>query len=98
MTAFLLPSCLPLLFSVGARLLLERTLMTRDVTPTSERAAEQLREVARFMDANAESLVGDLDSVYVLDTGLRFSFVLEHGTIPTIEVTREVLVHERPKQ
>lgn len=73
--------------------------MTRDVTPMSERAAEQLREVARFMDANAESLVGDLDSVYVLDTGLRFSFVLlEHGTIPTIEVTREVLVHERPKQ
>lgn len=72
--------------------------MTRDVTPTSERAAEQLREVARFMDANAESLVGDLDSVYVLDAGLRFSFVLlEHDTIPTIEVTREVLVHERPK-
>ena len=72
--------------------------MTRDVTPTSERAAEQLREVARFMDANAESLVGDLDSVYVLDTGLRFSFVLlERDTIPTIEVTREVLVHERPK-
>ena len=73
--------------------------MTRDVTPTSERAAEQLREVARFMDANAESLVGDLDSVYVLDTGLRFAFVLlEHGSIPTIEVTREVIVHERPKQ
>ena len=73
--------------------------MTRDVTPTSERAAEQLREVARFMDANAESLVGDLDSVYVLDAGLRFSFVLlEHDTIPTIEVTREVIVCERPKQ
>jgi len=73
--------------------------MTRDVTPTSERAAEQLREVARFMYTNAESLVGDLDSVYVLDTGLRFSFVLlEHDTIPTIEVTREVLVYERPKQ
>lgn len=53
------------------------------------KAASQLREVAAFLDRNAEALVGDMDSTYVLDTGLRFEFyVLERDSIPTVKVTK----------
>lgn len=70
--------------------------MTQDTRTTSEQAAEKIREVARYIDAHAESLVGDLDGVYVLEGGLRFSFALLHDqSIPTIEVTKEYIVYER---
>ena len=70
--------------------------MTQDTRTTSEQAAERLREVARYIDAHAESLVGDLDGVYVIEGGLRFSFTLSHGqSIPTIEVAKEYIVYER---
>ena len=66
---------------------------------TTDRAAEQLRNVARYMIENADALVGDLDSVYVCEGGLRFSFeLLDDACIPTINVTRECLVFERDKQ
>ena len=38
----------------------------------TQMAASQLREVAAFLDRNAEALVGDMDSTFVVDTGLRF--------------------------
>ena len=70
--------------------------MTSDTRTTSEKAAEKRRDVARYLDAHAESLVGDLDSIYVIEGGLRFSFTLEDcECIPTIEVTRECIVYER---
>ena len=70
--------------------------MTRDERTTSEIAAGKLREVARYLDANAESLVGNLDNVFVVESGLRFSFtLLEHEHLPTITVTRECIVFER---
>lgn len=70
--------------------------MTQDTRTTSEQAAEKLREVARYIDTHAESLVGDLDGVYVLEGGLRFSFVLLHDqSISTIEVSKEYIVYER---
>jgi len=62
----------------------------------SGRAAYRLREVAHYLDDNAEALVGDLDSIYVLEDGLRFSFVLEdRNTVPTVAVTRECIVLNR---
>ena len=61
-------------------------------------AARRLRETARFMDEHAESLVGDLDGIYVLDGGLRFSFtLLDEEVVPTITVTKEAIVHGGPK-
>lgn len=63
---------------------------------TTEKAAEELRKVARYLEANAEALVGDCDSVFVLDTGLRVSFtLLEHDSIPTVTVTRECIVVDK---
>lgn len=56
----------------------------------SEKAAGELRSVARFLDKNAEALVGDMDSTYVLDTGLRFEFsIMERGSIATVRVAKE---------
>ena len=64
--------------------------------PTTRRAADKLREVARYMLNNADALVGDLDSVYIIEGGLRFSFELcDDQSIPTITVTRECIVYER---
>jgi len=73
--------------------------MARGNRTTTEIAAEKLREVARYLDTNAESLVGDLDGIYILEGGLHFSFtLLEHDRIPTIKVTRECIVLERQAQ
>ena len=59
-------------------------------------ATAQLREVARYLDAHAEELIGDMDSVYVIEGGLRFTFELgNHETIPTVEVSKEFIVYER---
>lgn len=70
--------------------------MIADTHTTTEQTAEKLREVARYLDAHAESLVGDMDSVFVLDGGLRFSFVLSSNTVPTVEVARECIVWDEP--
>ena len=62
---------------------------------TSARAAAQLRTVAHYLDEHAESIVGDLDNVYILEGGLRVSFTLLYdASIPTLTVTREHLVYE----
>lgn len=72
--------------------------MTQDTRTTSERAAEQLREVAHYFDANAEAIIGDLDSIYVLEGGLRISFaLLDNQSVPILEVTKECIVYERPQ-
>lgn len=62
----------------------------------TERAAARLREVAQYMIGHAESLVGDMDGVYVAEGGLRFEFTLrDDAAIPTINVTREHIVLEK---
>lgn len=59
----------------------------------SGRAAYRLREVARYLDENAEKLVGDLDSVHVIEGGLRFSFeITDDCSIPTVKVEKECIV------
>lgn len=59
----------------------------------TQKAASQLREVAGFLYDNAEALVGDMDSTFVLDTGLHFEFnVMERDSIATVKVTKEHLV------
>lgn len=71
-------------------------MVTSDERTTTQKAAEELRQVARYVDRHAESLVGDMDGIYVLEGGLRVSFtLLEHASIPTITVSRECLVYER---
>lgn len=63
---------------------------TGDLT---QKAVDELRQVAAFLDANAEALVGDMDSTFVLDTGLRFEFrVMERDSIGTVKVTKEHFV------
>ena len=69
---------------------------TTDTRTTSEQAAAQLREVADYLSNNAEAIVGDIDSIYVLEGGLRISFtLLENQSIPTLEVSKECIVYER---
>jgi len=61
--------------------------------PTTDRAVAQLREIAHYLDEHAESIVGDMDNVYILEGGLRVSFpILDDASIPTLTVTREHLV------
>lgn len=62
----------------------------------TERAVAKLRETAEYIANNAESLVGDMDGVYVVEGGLRFEFTLcDDATIPTVTVTKEHIVYER---
>lgn len=61
---------------------------------TTDDAAAKLREYARFIDANAEALVGDLDSVYVSD-GIDISFRLSSLEAPVINVGKSFFVIDR---
>lgn len=59
----------------------------------SGRAAYRLREVAKYLNENAEKLVGNLDSIYVIEGGLRFSFeITDDCSIPTVKVEKECIV------
>lgn len=65
----------------------------------TELAAESLRDVARFLDKNAEALVGDMDSTYVLDKGLHFEFdVLRRDSIGTVKVSKEHFVMNKTER
>lgn len=64
--------------------------------PTTARAVEQLRTIAHYLDEHAESIVGDMDDVYILEGGLRVSFpLLDDASVPTLTVTHEHLVMRR---
>lgn len=73
--------------------------MTQDTRTTSDRAAEQLREIAHYLDANAEAIIGDIDSIYVLEGGLHIAFtLLDNQSVPILEVTKECIVYERTQR
>ena len=58
----------------------------------TEMAVHQLREVARYLEENAEALVGDLESLAVLNGGLSFSFTIaDFYRVPTVEVKHEFI-------
>lgn len=60
----------------------------------TDKAVSQLRAYAKYIDENAESIIGNIDKpVYVVDGGLRFSFTLasiEH--VPTLNMEKEYIV------
>lgn len=59
----------------------------------TEKAVNELRAVAAFIDKNAEALVGDMDSTYIDDHGVYVSFkLLEHDSIPTLTISKAHLV------
>ncbi len=60
----------------------------------TERAVKQLRAYAKYMDENAEDIIGNIDKpMYVMQSGLRFSFTLEdYETAPTLILEKEYLV------
>ncbi len=62
----------------------------------TEKAVEQLRAYARYIDEHAENIVGNIDAPnYVTESGIRISFVLlEHDNVPTLEVTKEHIVYQ----
>ena len=60
----------------------------------TDRAVAELRSYAKFMNDNAEQIIGSVDRpTWVADGGIRFSFTLaDNHTVPTINVTKEYLV------
>jgi len=71
-------------------------VQTKQQQTTTERAVQQLRNIAHYLDEHAESIVGDMDNVYILEGGLRVSFpILDDSSIPTLTVTREHLVYRK---
>lgn len=60
----------------------------------TEDAVSMLRSYAEFMSNNAESLVGDLDSIYVSD-GIDVSFRLSSREAPSINVCKSFFVLDR---
>lgn len=61
-------------------------------------AIHQRREVAHYLDENAEALVGDMESVYTLSGGLTFSFTIaDYYSVPTVEVRHEYVALNRER-
>lgn len=71
-----------------------KDMQTKDTHTTSEKAAARLREIAKYIDANAESLAGEFDEVLVSVGGFRVSFVIDNvsTSLQTIEITKEYIV------
>ena len=61
---------------------------------TTDKAVKQLRAYARYIYENAESIIGNIDApILVTDDGIRLSFtLLEHESIPTLEVSKQFIV------
>ena len=60
------------------------------------KAVTLLRRYARFMDENAEELIGSIDGpVYAQADGIRVSFVLRNSGFPTLDIETTYLVTER---
>ena len=64
------------------------------MTSATEKAVKQLRAYGRYMDENAEAIIGNIDKPnYVTEGGIRISFtLLEHDCIPTLDVNKEYIV------
>ena len=62
----------------------------------SEQAVRELRNVAEFIDRHAESIIGDIDNVYVLADGIHIEFdVVQHDSICTVRVSKEFIAIEK---
>ena len=60
---------------------------------TTDRASAELRRVAQYIIAHAEDIVGDVDTLKVLEDGLFISFVLDPHGYTVIEVNKRILTH-----
>lgn len=62
------------------------------------RMCYRLREVARYLDENAEALIGDMEVLIASGEGLSFAFVLTDELVaPSVKVGHEYMVINRPK-
>lgn len=69
---------------------------TRYDETLSEQAVRELRSVAEFIDRHADSIIGDIDNVYVLDDGIHIEFdVMQHDSICTVRVSKEFIPIEK---
>ena len=58
-----------------------------------ERAVEELRDVAAFLDENAEKLLSDLDDFYIAEHGCRIELeLLPRNSVTTVSVQKDYLV------
>ena len=60
----------------------------------TEKAVAQLKAYARYIDENAENIIGNIDAPnYVTEEGINVSFtLLSHESIPALTVTKEHIV------
>ena len=65
-----------------------------DSKTTTEKAVEQLKAYAKYIEEHAENIVGNIDKPNLIaDGGLKVSFTLmEHDYVPTLQVTKEHIV------
>ncbi len=64
------------------------------MTSATEKAVKQLKAYGKYIYDHAEGIVGDIDEPnYVTEGGIRVSFTLmEHGSVPTLDVSKEHIV------
>lgn len=66
-------------------------------TPTSK-AVYRLREYARYLDEHAEALIGDIDPLnYIIEDGIKVSFTISYGKVPHVNIEKEYLVLNKPR-
>lgn len=59
-------------------------------------AIEQLREVGRYIEKNAPTLIGDVTALYILEDGIKITCTLNpRDSIPTVEVSKNYIVVEK---
>ena len=60
----------------------------------TEKAVAQLRGYARYLDENAENIIGNIDApTWMTEGGITISFTLgERDRVPTLEVDKEYIV------
>ena len=56
------------------------------------KAVEMLRSAARFIDENAEQLVGELEKTPVLENGLNFYIELRPDELPIVTAQKSYIV------
>lgn len=60
----------------------------------TDKAVAKLRSYAKFMNDNAEQIIGSIDNpTWVTEGGIRFSFTLaDREHVPIISVTKDYIV------
>lgn len=58
-----------------------------------DRAIQELRDVAEFLDVHAETLLRDFDNLYIAEHGCRIELeILPRDSVTSIKVQKEYLV------